>query len=111
MNPAGPQADFYETDEEFVLEMNLPGFTEEDVEVNLEQDVLSITGEHSEEEEEEKGTYHLRERSWSRFTRSFSIPHTIDVENVDADFAKGVLKVRLPKAAQARARKIEIKGV
>ncbi|MBK5096959.1 MAG: hypothetical protein JJE01_04175 [Gemmatimonadetes bacterium] len=58
MNPTGPQADFYETDEEFVLEMNLPGFA----------------------------------------------------ENVDADFAKGVLKVRLPKAAEARARKIEIKG-
>ena len=110
MNPAGPQADFYETDEDFVLEMNLPGFTEEDVDVNLEQGVLSITAEHSEEEEEEKGTYHLRERSWSRFTRSFSIPHTIDVENVDADFAKGVLKVRLPKAAEAKARKIEIKG-
>jgi HSP20 family protein len=110
MNPTGPQADFYETDEEFVLEMNLPGFTEEDVDVNLEQGVLSITGEHSEEGEEEKGTYHLRERSWSRFTRSFSIPHTIDVENVDADFAKGVLKVRLPKAAEAKARKIEIKG-
>jgi len=110
MNPAGPQADFYETDEEVVLEMNLPGFTEEDVDVNLELGVLSITAEHSEEEEEEKGTYHLRERSWSRFTRSFSIPHTIDVENVDADFTQGVLKVRLPKAAEAKARKIEIKG-
>jgi HSP20 family protein len=110
MNPAGPEADFYETDEEFVLEMNLPGFAESDIDVNLEQGVLSITGEHSVEEEEEKGTYHLRERSWSRFTRSFSIPHTIDVENVDADFAKGVLKVRLPKAAEAKARRIEIKG-
>ena len=110
MNPAGPQADFYETDEEFVLEMNLPGFTENNVDVNLEQGVLSITGEHSEEDEEEKGTYHLRERSWRRFTRSFSIPHTIDVENVDADFAQGVLTVRLPKAAEAKARKIEIKG-
>ena len=65
MNPTGPAADFFETDEEFVLEMNLPGFTENDIDVNLEQGVLSITGEHSEEDEEEKGTYHLRERSWT----------------------------------------------
>jgi HSP20 family protein len=110
MNPAGPEADFYETEEEFVLEMNLPGFTEQDIDVNLEQGVLSITGEHSEIEEEEKGTYHLRERRWNRFTRSFSIPHTINVEDVDAGFERGVLRVRLPKAAEAKARKIEIKG-
>ncbi len=110
MNPTGPAADFFETEEEFVLEMNLPGFTEEDIDVNLEQGVLSITGEHSVEEEEEKGTYHLRERSWNRFTRSFSIPHTIDVEKVDASFANGVLMVKLPKAAEAKARRIEIKG-
>jgi len=110
MNPSGPQADFYETEEEFVLEMNLPGMTEDEIDVNLEQGVLSITGEHVEEQDDEKGTYHLRERSWNRFTRSFSIPHTIDAEHVDAGFAKGVLTVRLPKAAEAKARRIEIKG-
>ncbi|MDT8436807.1 MAG: Hsp20/alpha crystallin family protein [Gemmatimonadota bacterium] len=109
MGPGGPEADFYETEDDFVLEMNLPGFDLEEVEVNLEQGVLSISGEHA-EEKEEKGTYHLRERGWSRFTRSFSVPHTIDANRVDAGFDKGVLTVKLPKAAEAKPRRIEIKG-
>jgi HSP20 family protein len=109
MGPGGPDADFYETEDDFVLEMNLPGFDLEEVEVNLEQGVLSITGEHA-VEKEEKGTYHLRERGWQRFTRSFSVPHSIDAESVDASFHKGVLTVKLPKAAEAKPRKIEIKG-
>jgi HSP20 family protein len=109
MGPGGPEADFYETEDDFVLEMNLPGFDLDEVEVNLEQGVLSISGEHS-AEREEKGTYHLRERGWSRFTRSFSVPHSIDPESVDASFHRGVLTVKLPKAAEAKPRRIEIKG-
>ena len=62
------------------------------------------------ERDEEKGNYHLRERSWGKFSRSFSIPHTIDPDAVDASFERGVLTVKLPKAAEALARKIQIKG-
>lgn len=109
MGPGGPEADFYETEDDFVLEMNLPGFDLDEVEVNLEQGVLSISGEHA-VEKEEKGTYHLRERGWQRFTRGFSVPHSIDAEHVDASFHKGVLTVKLPKAAEAKPRRIEIKG-
>ena len=106
----GPKADFVETENEFVLEMDLPGFTNENVDVTVEKGVMTIQGERALENEEAEGTYHLRERSWGRFSRSFSIPHTIDSESVDASFNKGVLTVRLPKAAEAKARKIEIKG-
>jgi len=108
--PGGPEADFYETENEFVLEMDLPGFTHDDVDVTVEKGVLSITGERSMEHEEDKGNYHLRERSWGKFSRSFSIPHTIEADAVDASFAKGVLTVKLPKAPEALARKIQIKG-
>jgi HSP20 family protein len=110
MAPGGPEADFYETENDFVLEMDLPGFTNEDVDVTVEKGVLSISGERTSEREEAVGTYHLRERTWGKFSRSFSIPHTIEAEEVDAQFKKGVLTVKLPKAAEAMARKIQITG-
>ena len=108
--PGGPKADFVETENEFVLEMDLPGFTNENVDVTVEKGVMTIQGERALENQEAEGTYHLRERSWGKFSRSFSIPHTIDSESVDASFNGGVLTVKLPKAAEAKARKIEIKG-
>ena len=110
MTPSGPEADFYETENEFVLEMDLPGFQQDDVELTVEKGVLSISGERTIERDEEKGNYHLRERSWGKFSRSFSIPHTIDADGVEAEFNKGVLTVKMPKAAEALARKIQIRG-
>ncbi len=108
--PGGPEADFYETEDEFVLELDLPGFDRKDVDVTVEQGVLSISGERTVESEDQRGTYHLRERSWGKFSRSFSVPTTIDSKRVVADFNRGVLKVRMPKAVEAKARKIEIAG-
>jgi HSP20 family protein len=108
--PGGPKADFLETENEFVVEMDLPGFTAEGVDVTVEKGAMTIHGERTLESEDAEGTYHLRERSWGKFSRSFSIPHTIDSESVDASFNRGVLTVKLPKAAEAKARKIEIKG-
>jgi len=105
---SGPAADLYETDDYFVLEMNLPGYDLSDIDVNLEQGVIS--GSREDVSEEEKGTYHVRERGWGRFTRSFTVPHTIDPKGVSAEFANGVLNVTLPKAAEAKARRIEVKG-
>ena len=96
--PGGPEADFFETENEFVLEMDLPGFTNESVDVTVEKGVMTIHGERSLERDEEKDSYHLRERSWGKFSRSFSIPHTIDSESVDASFNRGVLTVKLPQA-------------
>jgi len=100
----------YETEDAFTLEMNLPGYNLSDIDVNLEQGVLQISGSREEATEEEKGTYHVRERGWGRFTRSFTVPHTIDPTGVQAEFANGVLTVILPKAAEAKTRRIEVKG-
>jgi HSP20 family protein len=106
----GPAADLLETEDAFTLEMNLPGYELADIDVNLEQGVLLISGTRVEEEAEDKGTYHVRERSWGRFNRSFTVPHTINPKAVKAEFANGVLMVNLPKAPDARARRIEVKG-
>ncbi len=106
----GPAADLIETEDGFTLEMNLPGYDLANIDVNLEQGVLLVSGFREEEIEEDKGTYHLRERSWGRFNRSFTVPHTIDPKAVRAEFANGVLMVTMPKAPDARARRIEIAG-
>lgn len=110
LTPGGPEADFYETEDEFILELDLPGFDREEVDVTVEQGVLAISGERTVESEDRRGTYHLRERSWGKFSRSFSVPTTIDAKKVSADFHRGVLRVRMPKAVEAKARKIEIAG-
>jgi len=93
-----------------LLEMNLPGYDLPHIEVNLEQGVLLVSGTREEEMDEEKGTYHVRERSWGRFNRSFTVPHTINPKAVKAEFANGVLTINLPKAPDAKARRIEVKG-
>ncbi len=107
---SGPAADLYETDDGFTLKMNLPGYDLADIDVNLEQGVLLVSGSRKGETDEEKGTYHVRERSWGQFNRSFTVPHKIDPKAVQAEFANGVLIVNLPKAAEAKARRIEVKG-
>lgn len=104
----GPAADFFETDDEYVVELDLPGWERKDIEVTVEQGILTIAGEKSEEKEEERPTYHLRERSKASFTRTFSVPHTIEAKAVNAAFMNGVLRVTMPKVAEAKARRIEV---
>lgn len=106
----GPAADLYETEDTFTLEMNLPGYTLDEIDVNLEQGVLQISGNREETADDNNCTYHVRERGWGRFTRSFSLPHTIDPEGVSAEFSNGVITVTLPKADEAKSRRIEVKG-
>ncbi|MFQ5747496.1 MAG: Hsp20/alpha crystallin family protein [Gemmatimonadota bacterium] len=108
--PGGPEADLRETEDEFILDLDLPGYDRDDIEVTVEKGVLSVSGERSSESEEESGTYHIRERGYGRFTRSFSVPQTVDPKKVEADFRRGVLHVRLPKAPEAKARRIEVKA-
>lgn len=105
-----PAADLYETPESFVLEMELPGFDLDDIELTMEKGVLSVTGERKMEEKEEDRTYHLQERSVERFTRSYALPRSVEIDKVDASFSNGVLKVLLPKAAEAKPRRIEVKA-
>jgi HSP20 family protein len=105
-----PPVTVAETPDELVFTAELPGLTEEQVAIELENDVLTISGEKSEErtEGDEERNYHLWERSYGSFRRSFSLPRAVDANQATARFDKGVLEIRLPKAPEAKGRKIEI---
>ena len=99
-----------ETADELVFTIELPGLSEEHVTVQLENDVLTVSGEKTEErtEGDDERKYHVWERSYGSFRRSFSLPRAVDAAKATARFDKGVLQIRLPKAAEAKDRKIEI---
>lgn len=103
-----PPTDLYETDEAYVVESELPGFSREDIEVTLDQGTLSIHGARQTETERETENYHLRERASGQFERSFRLPRSIEAERVEARFEDGILRVRVPKAAEAKSRKIDV---
>lgn len=105
-----PPVSVAETAEELVFTAELPGLTEDQVTIELENEVLTISGEKSEErtEGDEERNYHLWERSYGSFRRSFSLPRAVSGADATASFDKGVLEIRLPKAPEAKGRKIEI---
>ncbi|NIN13418.1 MAG: Hsp20 family protein [Gemmatimonadales bacterium] len=108
----GPVVDVRETKDELVIQAELPGLAAEDVDVSVEGGVLTISGEKKQEVEEGKegSNYHLVERRYGRFERSFSLPRSVDPEKVAAEFDNGVLMITLPKAEAAKPRRIEVKA-
>jgi HSP20 family protein len=96
-----PEVDAHENDTQIVFEAELPGVDERDVKVTLREGVLSLKGEKKSEREERKDTYHLVERSYGSFERSFQLPKGIDDDQVKASFDKGVLRVIVPKKPEA----------
>ncbi|MBU0508972.1 Hsp20/alpha crystallin family protein [bacterium] len=105
----GPNVDIVENPDGFEIHAELPGVKEEDVNITLDNNVLTLSGEKKQEvREENKGNYCRIERSYGRFERSFSLPNTIKAENVRASFEDGVLRITLPKAEQAKSRSIQI---
>jgi len=99
--------DIRETSENVIVEAELPGFSKEQVDVSVEQGILTIQAERKEEKKE--GEQHLHERSFHRVQRRFSLPSTVDPNSVDAKLDNGVLTLTLPKKEEVRPRKIEIK--
>ena len=106
-----PVVEFTESENELILTAEVPGMTREDIEVELVEDVLAIRGEKKEEREEKKPQYHLWERSYGKFQRSFTLPRPVDPAKITAEVKNGVLTIRLPKTAEAKARRIEIAAV
>ena len=104
--------DVIENDEEFVVKADVAGIDPEDIEITYTDNNLSINGEMTQEHEEEgqEGRYHLRERRYGTFSRTISMPGTVDVEGIQAETRNGVLKIHLPKKEEVKPRKIEIKG-
>lgn len=105
-----PPVSVSETGDELIFTAELPGLSEDDVTIELENDVLSISGEKTEErtEGDEERNYHLWERTYGSFRRSFTLPRAVNGANATARFDKGVLEIRLPKAPEAKGRKIQI---
>lgn len=96
-----PSIDVRETETEFVIEAELPGIDEKDVSVTLNNGVLTLKGDKKSEREEKKDDYHLTERSYGSFQRSFQLADAVDADKVKASFDKGVLKITLPKRPEA----------
>ena len=96
-----PDIDIRENDKEIILEAELPGIDEKDVELVVRDGVLSLKGEKKLERDEKKDNYHLVERSYGSFERSFRLPDSADEAQIKADFNKGVLRVVVPKRAEA----------
>jgi HSP20 family protein len=108
--PWSPAVEVAETDAELKLTAELPGMDKTDVEIEVEKDVLTIRGEKNEEHEvaDEKRRYHVWERSYGKFSRSFTLPGSVDADKIYAEFDRGVLVIRILKKAAAKARRIEI---
>ena len=107
-----PVVDVEETADEVTLIAELPGMLEEDVDVNIENNILTVRGEKREEREEgdEKRRYHVSERRYGGFQRAFTLPRSVQADAIQAEFDNGVLTVRMPKAASAKSRSIQITG-
>jgi len=103
-----PRFDVKETKDAYVLKADLPGVKDEEVEVSLNGNTLTISGKREEEHKEEGEQYYAIERSYGTFARSFSLPDTVDSEHVSAELKNGVLTIHMPKRPEAQPKKIEI---
>ncbi len=104
-----PVVDVYEDTERFVLTAELPGVEPSQVDLRVEQNQLTLKGERKLEREDQRENYHRIELNYGTFTRSFSLPATVDAEKIRAESKNGVLTVVLPKKAEAKPRSIQVK--
>lgn len=103
-----PGVDIRESDNEITLEADLPGMKPGDFEVSVENRVLTLRGERKFEKKQETDNYHRVERSYGSFVRTFTLPSSVNVEAVSADFKDGVLQITLPKKEEVKARQIQV---
>lgn len=106
-----PAIDVWETSDDIVVSAALPGIAPDDVEVTLTGQTLTLKGEIAADEERSSDQYLLRERRYGAFHRQLNLPVRVDSDHVQASFENGVLRLRIPKAAEVRPRQIEIKAV
>jgi len=105
-----PALDISETDTTITVKADLPGMDEQDLDVSLAGNTLTIRGEKKQEREETGRTYHTVERSYGSFSRSIRLPAAVQPDQVTADYKKGVLEIVLPKKEPAQAKKVDIKS-
>ena len=103
-----PAVDIYETEKEIVLKADLPGIKLEDVDIRVENNVLSVRGERRFEKEVKEDNYHRVERAYGNFVRTFALPNTVSADKIEAAYENGVLRITMPKREEARPKQIRI---
>jgi HSP20 family protein len=103
-----PPVDVYEDEHNVTLKVEVPGIDEKDIDVRIENNTLIVHGERKFEKEEKEENYRRVERQYGSFTRSFTLPNTVDTQNVVANYDKGVLKIKLAKKAEAKPKQIKV---
>jgi len=103
-----PAVDVYEDEHSITLKIEVPGIDEKDIDVRVENNTLTVQGERKLEKEEKEENYRRIERQYGSFTRTFTLPNTVDTESVAANYEKGVLKVQLAKKAEAKPKQIKV---
>ena len=103
-----PPADIYENDNDLIVRAELPGVDPKMVDVRVENNVLTIRGERPFEQKVQKENYHRLERSYGTFSRSFTLPATIDADKIRAEYRDGILNLTLPKSEKAKPKRIQI---
>ena len=103
-----PPVDVYEDEHNVTLKIEVPGIDEKDIDVRVENNVLTVHGERKFEKEEKEENFRRVERQYGSFTRTFTLPTTVDAEKVSANYEKGILKITLPKKAEAKPKQIKV---
>jgi len=104
-----PFVDIYNDGDDIVIKAEVPGINREDMDISIDRNVLTISGEKKQENKIEEKDYHRIERTYGTFTRSFKLPDDVNVDEAKAEFKDGVLEIRMPRVGDNNARKIEIK--
>ena len=103
-----PAVDVYEDEHNVSLKIEVPGIDEKDIDVRIENNTLTVHGERKFEKEEKEENYRRIERQYGSFTRSFTLPNTLDTESVTANYDKGVLQIKLAKKSEAKPKQIKV---
>ena len=104
-----PPVDVYETKDSIVLKADLPEVSKDEVDISIQGNVLSIRGQRKREQEVKEKDFYRMERSYGGFTRSFTLPGTVDADKIEASFSGGVLTVTLPKTEESKPKQIKVK--
>jgi len=107
---SAPAIDMYQTDNEIVVKVALPGLKADEVQINVTGDVLTLKGETKHEEEKEEKAWHIREQRWGAFERSVALPTEVVTDKAKAEFENGILTITLPKAEEVKPKIINIKA-
>src|SRR5438046_5890743 len=103
-----PPVDIYEDEHNITLKIEVPGIDEKDIDVRIENNTLTVHGERKFEKEEKEENFRRVEQHYGSFTRSFTLPSSVDAENIQANYEKGILKIELAKKAEAKPKQIKV---